>query len=252
LTLEVIGSIGKIGLVPTVAKNIQILVEIRDTVVHFYHDQPLSYLVYTLGAATLLNFQKLITAWFNKSLNDYNFYIMPLGFAYSFKTLSLLELAKEPEPIANLIKSAINTQASIEQSDQFYFVCEIATHVKKKVPYVEDSADLTVSIDPTTANSDRLIIHRPVALTDQYPFSYSELREKVKKERPYVKQNVIDKIIRENRLKDNPKFSAYNFRTKMQKDQYEKTKNLPKNVPSIYNENAIRFIITALPAVLDL
>lgn len=252
LTIEITGATSKVGLTPPVAKNIEALIEIRDTAVHFYHDQSLSYLVYTLAAASLQNYQKLLTSWFNMSLTDYNFYILPLSFSYTFKTLSLLELSKEPESIANLIKSAISTQALIEQDEQFYFICEITTQVKKIVPYVETDADLTVSIDQTASNSDRLIINRPVSLTDQYPFSHKELCERVKKERPYAKQTGIDKVIRNHRIKDNPKMSAYNFRTKTQKDQYEKTKILPGSVPSIYNENACRFIIASLPEVLEL
>jgi hypothetical protein len=252
LTIEILGAMGRVGLAAPIAKNIEALVEIRDTVVHFYHNQSLSYLLYTLGAASLQNYQRLIGSWFDKSLTDYNFYIMPLGFAYNFKTLSLLELAKEPESIANLIKSAISTQAAIEESDQFYFVCEIAAQVKKMVPFVEKEADLSVSIDPKATTTDKLIIHRTIPLTDQYPFSYRELCERVKKERPYTKQGAIDKVIRDHHMKENPKMSAYNFRTKTHKDHYEKTKILPSGMPTIYNENAIRFIVAHLPVDLGL
>ncbi|TME10502.1 MAG: DUF3644 domain-containing protein [Chloroflexi bacterium] len=49
LTIEITGAINQVGLAPVVAENIKFLVEIRDTAIHFYHDQPLSYLLYTLA-----------------------------------------------------------------------------------------------------------------------------------------------------------------------------------------------------------
>lgn len=244
LTIEINGAINQVGLAQTVANNIKLLVEIRDTVVHFYHASSLNYLLYTLGAATLQNYQKLMTSWFAKSLLEYNFYILPLGFAYNFKTLSLLEFEKEPGAIANLIRSVIDMQSTNEQSDDFYLVCEITAQIKKKVQYIGD-VDFSLGIDPSA--KDIVIVDRPVLLIDQYPFSYTQLRDKVKKECPNAKQTSIDKVIREHNIKNNPKMSAYNFRTKAQKDAFERTGAVSKDIASIYNENAVRFIVATLP-----
>ena len=220
------------------------MVEIRDTAIHFYHDQPLSYLLYTLAGASLQNYQKLINSWFSKDLLEYNFYILPLGFAYNFKTLSLIDLEREPDVITKLVKSVIDMQSSVDQSSEFYFVCEITTQIKKNVQYLAD-ADLSVVINPSA--HDAVIIDRPVPLIEQYPFSYTELRNRVKSARPNTKQTLIDKVIREKKIKDNSNMSAYNFRTKTQKDKWERTGVLPKDITSIYNENAVRFIIAVLP-----
>jgi hypothetical protein len=185
-----------------------------------------------------------MATWFGRSLLAYNFYILPLGFAYNFKTLSLLELEKEPDVIANLIKSVIEMQSSVDQLSKFYFVCEITTQVQKKVQYVAD-ANFSISIDPSTKGT--ITIDRIVPLIEQYPFSYTELRERVKRERPKAKQTLVDRIIREHDIKNNPKMSAYNFRTKTHQDCFEKTKALQKGTTSIYNENAVRFIISLIP-----
>ena len=245
LTVEIIGAINEIGLAQPVADNIKVLVDIRDTAVHFYHNQSLSYLLYTLAVATLQNYQKLMSVWFSKDLLDYNFYILPLGFAYNFKTLSMLELEKEPEAISNLIKSVIDMQSQDDQSNEFYFVCEITAQIKKKVQYVAADADLSVAVDPTS--KEVIVVDRPVPLIEQYPFSYTELRERVKRERLNAKQTSIDRVIREQKIKNNPKMSAYNFRTKAQKEKFETTGILPKDITSIYNENAVRFIAAMLP-----
>lgn len=246
LTIEINGAMNKVGLAQEVADNIRVLVEIRDSAVHFYHNGSLSYVLYTLGVASLQNYQKLMKMWFDKSLLDYNFYILPLGFMYNFKTLSQLELDKEPKAISSLIQSVTTMLSSVDQSSDFYFVCEVTTRIKKADKYALFDPDLSVAVDPLA--HDGIVADRVVSLTDQYPFSYTEVREKVRKERPEAKQTRIDEIIREYKIKDNPKMSAYNFRTRTQKDQYDKTGVLPKNLTSIYNENAVRFIIATLPS----
>jgi Protein of unknown function (DUF3644)/EC042_2821-lke REase len=244
LTVEITGAMQQVGLDQTIAANLKILVEIRDTAIHFYHDQPLSYLIYTLAAASLQNYQKLIGFWFGKSLLAYNFFILPLGFTYNFKTMSLLELEREPDVIADLIKSVINMQSSIDQSSDFYFVCEITTQVQKNVQFMAD-ANFSSTVDSST--NGMMAIDRIVPLIEQYPFSYMELRERVKKARPNAKQTLIDQIIRDHDIKNNTKMSAYNFRTKTHQLRFEKTKAVPGGTTCIYNENAVRFIISLIP-----
>lgn len=245
LTIEINKAMNVLEVPQTVADNIKYLLEVRDTAIHLYNDTALGYLLYTLGAASLQNYQKLIVDWFDRSLLDYNFYILPLGFAYNFKTLSLLDLEKEPEVISDLIKSVSSTQSSIVKSDDFFFVCEITTQIKKKVQYTKDPIDLSVGVDSEA--KEKVLVERLVHLTDKYPFSYSDLYKKIKKERPNAKQNEINKVISKFKIKDNVNFSQYNFRTKRDKEVYEKTGNIQKNTPSIYNDNAVRFIVTNLP-----
>ncbi|HVB25059.1 MAG TPA: DUF3644 domain-containing protein [Ktedonobacteraceae bacterium] len=240
MTKDIIRIMNEVNLDTAVSENLRLLIEIRDSVVHYYRDDSLSYLLYTLGVAALKNFQKLMTAWFCKSFLDYNFYILPLGFAYNFKTLSILELEKAPEPISNLIKYAASTQSSIDASSDFQFVCEISVQMKSAKQLVS-GADITAAIDANAA--DAVFIDRVVPLIDRYPISYTDLKKKVQKERPNAKQSVLDKVIREHNIKNNPNMSAYNFRNKTQEENYKRTKVLPSGTPSLYDDNAFRFII---------
>ena len=68
MTIEIIGAMKHVKLDTAVMENLSSLIEIRDTAIHFYNDKALSYLVYTLGVASLKNYQKLIKTWFDKSL----------------------------------------------------------------------------------------------------------------------------------------------------------------------------------------
>jgi Protein of unknown function (DUF3644). len=244
LTIEINKAMNKVNLDQLVKNNIQTLLEARDSAVHFYSDKPLSYLLYTLGAASLQNYQKLINQWFQKSLNDYNFYILPLGFAYTFEKLSLLELEKEPEAISNLIKSVTGIQDANDSSNDFYFICEITTNIKKKIEYTHNTADLSVAIDPVAKESIQII--REIDPFRQYPLNYRDLCNKIKEECPNAKQQEINKIIKDFKLKDNPNFSYYHFNSQKHKNTYEKTRILPSGITSLYNNDAVRFIIAHL------
>jgi hypothetical protein len=241
MTIEIIGTMKQVKLDPAVMENLSSLIEIRDTAIHFYNDEPLSYLVYTLGAASLKNYQKLIKTWFGKSLLEYNFYILPLAFSYNFKTLSLLELEKEPEIISNLIKSVSATQKSMDQFGDFYFVCEIATEVKSAKKFTED-ADFTTLIDSSAA-SDAMTIIKTQRLIDKYPVVYKELFAKVRKAKPEMKQHQLNKFIKEHNIKFNPKYAAFNFISKIQEEKYKSSGILPKGIISLYNEDAVRYVI---------
>jgi len=244
LTIEIFGAVKRLNLAPPIHENLNALIEIRDTVVHFFTSESLSYLVYTLGVAALRNYQRLVKDWFDQSLLNYNFYILPLGFAYNFQTLSLIDLDKEPEAISKLLQTVSTMQAADESSETsgYHFVCEVATQVisAKKLT---GGADFTTAVDP---NATGTIVFRDRNLIDKYPIDYKTLMERVKQAKPNIKQPVIHKVIREHHIKSNPNFSAYNFRTQRHKDAYERDGILPKGIVSIYNEDAIRYIIENL------
>jgi hypothetical protein len=244
LTIDITKAISQLSLDKAIEENLKILIEIRDTVIHFYENKSLSYLVYTLSSASLKNYQSLMNIWFGRSLLDYNFYILPLAFAYNFKTLSLLDLEKEPDVVANLIKITDATQAGLSQSGEFHFVCEIATKLESVKKFIGEP-DFSAVVDP---NAEQTIVFKNQRPIDKYPLDYYQVISQVKKEKPSVKQNQIDKVIKEYELKDKPKYSAYNFRTKKQEENYRDNGSLPKGIVSIYNEDAVRFIIEHIEA----
>lgn len=239
LTIDITKAINQLSLDKNIVDNLNLLIEIRDTVVHFYQSNSLSYLVYTLGVASLKNYQIIIKTWFGKSLLEYNFYILPLAFAYNFKTLSTMEFEKEPSLVSNLLKAASATQASLNQAGDFYFVCELATEIKSAKKFVGEP-DFSTVID-TNSTPEALIVIKEQRSIDKYPLSYSELFERVKKVNPGIKQNQVNDVLRQ--IKGNPKYSYYNFRTKKIEEKYQRTGNSPKDVTTIYNEDAVRYII---------
>lgn len=83
-------------------------------------------------------------------------------------------------------------------------------------------------------------------LLKDYPFSAREVVKKIKGLIPGCKENRIYEIIKNHDIKNNTIYSTYNFRNKKQMDEYESLGVLPKNIPSIYNANAIDFILETL------
>lgn len=83
-------------------------------------------------------------------------------------------------------------------------------------------------------------------LIREYPLSAKELAQAVRKAFSGAKQNQIWAAIRENDLKSNPDYSAYNFRNKKQEDEFKASGKLPKTTPSIYNQQAVELLVKVL------
>jgi len=241
LTIDIIRAMRKLNIDSTIESNITSLIEIRDTAVHFFNDSKLSYILYTLGTASLKNYQMLMNEWFSRSLLEYNFYIMPLAFAYNFKTFSLVDLDESPEAISSIIKAISDTQSNLDTESKYNFVCELQTKLKSVRNFVGNPGFTTV-IDPS-AEPDTPIVFKTQHIIDKYPISYTELYNSVKKAKPHIKQHQINSFIREYDIKNKPEYSYYNFTNRIHRDEYEKTGRLPKQIQSIYNADAVRFII---------
>jgi len=83
-------------------------------------------------------------------------------------------------------------------------------------------------------------------LTKEYPYSAAELADAVKKQVPEAHLNRIWETIKENDLKNNRAYSAYNFRNKMHEDGFLATGKLPSVTPTIYNDAAVEFIVKVI------
>lgn len=83
-------------------------------------------------------------------------------------------------------------------------------------------------------------------LTELYPLSAMELAIEVKKQIPSAPTKRIWEIIKENSLKNDATYSAYNFRNWSQEKEYKDSGRVASGIPSIYNQQAIDFIIKIL------
>ena len=242
MTIDLLSAANKAGVEMAVRENLVHFVEIRDTAVHLFHEEPIVYLVYILGVAALRNFQRLAKEWFDRSLSEYSFYILPLGFTYQFKTLTMLELETQPKHIANIVKSAAATQNSMDNTEEFYFICEVGTQIKSAKKIVGEP-HFETAVDPTAENAT--IVFRYRNIVDQYPLSYKEVYQRVKKAIPDMKQPQLNKAFKNLGIKANPDFAYFVFRYKQQEEEYKQTGKLP-NLTSVYNEDAVRVLVEHL------
>jgi len=242
LTLEIIGCAKKIGLPDIIIDNLISIVEIRDNSIHFINQESIDYLVFTLGTASLKNYHMLCKEWFGDGIDQYNFYILPMGFVYNFTSIHLLELEKEPKTIQNLLSNISNCQTRVNKTP-FEFVCEIEVNLKS-AKKITESTDLEISINPEATDVTTIIRDRETV--ERYPLTATELFKAVKKVMPEQNRNDFFRYLKDRGIKDDPKYSGYLFRNRRQKEKYNKEGNVPRGISSLYNSDCLKFVLTDL------
>jgi hypothetical protein len=225
-------------LVPVVKENLHYMVEIRDAATHLTAASPsLPHLVFSLGTAALRNYAALVRQWFSLGLSDYNFFILPLGFSYPFKAISMADLTKEPNDIAALLKSASAASVATPEDPTFFFACEIRTHMVSAKKLAD--ADVTARIDPSATGA--VVVSRDVRPIDRYPYSFQQVWERLKAALPALRQPLLQTFIREQKVKENGAYATYNYRNKQ-----DEARGPRRHTPVIYNDDFVRFAGEAL------
>jgi hypothetical protein len=144
----------------------------------------------------------------------------------------------------------LDTEKSIiEKDDTKILVLDenLANKLKfiKEGEFVEKNGSNTLKLigDVLPINKVEVIKKVKENLLKEYPISARELITEIKRYLPDCKEGLIYNIIKENGIKDNTDYAAYNFRNKKQEDEYTQAGKLPKGIPSIYNFKAVEFII---------
>jgi len=143
-------------------------------------------------------------------------------------------------------------RAVIEKDDSRVLVLDEG--LAKKIKFIKEG-EFNQKVGATTLKLvgdvvpiDKVEIVRMVKenLIKQYPLSAMELATEVKKALPYVGMNEIWEIVKENDMKNNPDYAAYNFRSKKHEDEFRETGRVPSITPTIYNQNAVDYIINVI------
>lgn len=237
-TINVLTAIGRCPVEEVVKTNVEKLVEVRNAATHLTADSPtLPLLVYNLGAASLANYAHLLAKWFDIRLNQYHFYILPLGFSYPFTTLSAADSSKDPKDVSNILNSVIDIEKQGLDRDGLFFTCklEIALISAKKAT---SDPDLVARIDP---DGEASVIRRNVSILDRYPYSYTEATDKICALNPDINRYHINGFIREQNIKDDERYAAYNYRNKAQR-----ARGSSSGTPVVYNDDFIRLCVASI------
>ena len=104
LTIDIFDAMRKCATDKKLQQNIELLVEVRDNAIHFMNDRKeFNKLVLELGTATLKSYATLCSEWFNKSLNTFNFYLMPISFFHplEMESFSINSKSKQQQNFLN-------------------------------------------------------------------------------------------------------------------------------------------------------
>lgn len=139
-------------------------------------------------------------------------------------------------------------KALIEKGNSRVLVLD--SNLAKKIKFIKEgefvekngATALKLVGDIIPMNNIEIVKRIKENLTKIYPLSATELAAAVIKLLPQANKNSIWKIVKENDMKTNLDYSAFNFRNKKQVDTYKETGVLPSGIPSIYNDSAVMFI----------
>jgi hypothetical protein len=149
----------------------------------------------------------------------------------------------------------LDTERSLIEKNQSKILVldeELAKKLKfiKEGKFVEKEGEATLKLVGDIVPVKKVEVVKKVKenLIKEYPLSAMELAMEVKKKLPNVGQNAIWKAIRENDIKTNADYSAFNFRNKKHEDEYKKSGIVSSTTPSIYNYKAVDFLVNILKA----
>ena len=89
----------------------------------------------------------------------------------------------------------------------------------------------------------RVVMTIPEKLTELYPHAAMGMADMVQQRVLTAGRNRVWKVVRDHSLKDDARYSSYNFRNKAQEDTYRESGTLPAATPSIYNAAAVDLIV---------
>lgn len=187
-----------ISLNSTVKENIYLLMEIRDTAIHFQHtDLYLSKKVFEIGTASLKNYLTLITEWFNYDLSIYNFFLMPMTFFHEFEAIKSFSVNSHKEQIENLLKyiSEKEKAAPSDENKDYNISLKLETKFVKSTS--TESLLVNYSTDP---NAIKINVQEEDALKN-YPYDYDKLTAALNKRYSDFKVNKKYHNIRKPLLK---------------------------------------------------
>ena len=189
---------------PIAKDNLDALLELRDTSVHFFHqsESRLAESLQEIGAASLKNFVLATKDWFDRDLSDFNFYLMPLSFVDLPRQTEAIVLNKEER---NFLQYLQHLAAGTDGSVSDY--CVIANiEVKLTRSKAKGVQKVRVTNDP---NAEELRMTEE-QVRENYPWDYSELTDRCRKQYSNFKVNAKYHKIRKSLL-GNEKFCRVRY-----------------------------------------
>lgn len=201
----------------SVKENLFLLSEYRNNNTHYFESE-LDPIIFMLLSKATLNFNAFLEKYFHREIADNeNLIILPIGFKLPFEPVEYLNKKTTDKISNNFMQDVLQSIKKLNDegvSESIVVGFSMFVNSVKNI----SNADIIAAIDP--ANYDAVAITKEYRLTDnpkvpairideaelikqKYPYSYDELKKRIKEKLPDIKFNTqfynYLKLIKENK-----------------------------------------------------
>ncbi len=175
--------------------NIQVLLELRDSAVHFYNQSPAFRVrLQEIGAACAKNFATAVHDWFERELSEFELHLMPLAFVDLPTNIDGFLLNAEEKNFLSFLEALDKPQAD---PDSPYSVT-VNIELKFTRSKAKDALAAQITNDPN-APAVRLTDEQ---IREKYPWDYQKLTEECAKRFSDFKQDKTYHAVRKGLMSD--------------------------------------------------
>ena len=175
--------------------NIQVLLELRDSAVHFYNQSPaVRVRLQEIGAACAKNFATAVHDWFDRELSEFELHLMPLAFVDLPTNMDGFLLNAEEKNFLSFLEALDKPQAD---PDSPYSVT-VNIELKFTRSKAKDALAAQITNDPN-APAVRLTDEQ---IREKYPWDYQKLTEECAKRYSDFKQDKTYHAVRKGLMSD--------------------------------------------------
>ena len=155
---------------PLAIKNINVLLELRNSSIHFYHPSrtELATQLQQIGFASIKNFALATKDWFNRNLSEFNFYLMPLSFVDLPQQTSAMILNQEENNFLEYLKQL---EAGAGETGSEY-----AVTIKVDVAFTRSKAKDATAVRITNNPEAPEVRLTEEQIREKYPWDYDKLK----------------------------------------------------------------------------
>lgn len=155
-------------------KNLEALLELRDSSIHFYNRSPLfAQRLQEIGAASVKNFAAAAADWFRRDFSEFNFYLMPLSFVRLPSQAEALVLNPEEKNFLTFVESL----EAKETDPAGRYSISVNIEIKFTRSKAKDALGVHVTNNPD-APEVRLTEEQ---VREKYPWDYDKLTAECRK-----------------------------------------------------------------------
>lgn len=154
--------------------NIQALLELRDSSIHFYNRSgAFPVRLQEIGTASVKNFVAATKSWFGRDMSEFNFYLMPLSFVALPKQTEAVVLNHEEKKFLAFVESL---EPANDDAESPYSVT-----VNIDIKFTRSKAKNALGVLVTTNPNAPEVRLTEEQIRDRYPWDYDRLTEECRK-----------------------------------------------------------------------